>query len=1143
MKTLHSFNGTLRLTGLFSGLAITVLGGFVTETAQEFITTADLDGDGQPDIVVVDKSSGTFRAGYQFSADVFTWSDSRALGGTNITGVTTGPITDTSYDAIAVASPFMNRVHLIEATKDVSPAFPIPVFGNELGPKTVVSQEIGGGTAESDLVVINALSSPNPNRLERIESSGTLFNPLGAATVTDAWVRGNSIPFLGSNESAAFIDRSQNALRMYEFSSGALNHLDSIFFGGALTSPDYCPIHPDPLDYVHYIVWDPGTETAYRFYMEPGETFSSLEAIDLQGKINSVQTVNADGMDWLLATYSNGSAAIFSYDAKLGPAFQHEMPPAPEGLIYSAALQTGPDRFTLLSADEGTGLSGDAEIFEFTGSEFEGTGSFTLPPVTASRGKANVFTFRNEPFVDSSPERLQSLNTGDWSTDAQLGNFPLEIDAEFEIDQGLPDGLGNTDSLTLGLADTSAKFTLVNQAGIPYSVYSTEASTGFQGAEAFINPSPGHYRTGIEVTFTNSTGDDIYYQLSGSTTWDLFSSAIPLFKTETLLYYAESPGGQRSPIQSATFTFEVDPGDLDSDGDSIPDYVELANGLNPIASGIDGDGDGFSDLEELIAGSDPTDPGDVPTLPIPGTSGRLEQLSTFDLHVTPIPYDGTADTTTLCQTGSALRAYSGAGWQYAYDVTLNHGLGGITDPSVLLTNLPSSIEAGFFTLLTDQHFPISTAFSNENIGIEMASVMTPPVFQTLEVSNVYAGGDLTSESTAWISAAFTAVTNTSVPVVSDELTTDDVLKAMLTERKMMDEMFLSGIITNRYASLFPGRPSDNTMISASAADFQALENSTNIAFLPSTVIAEIGIYLSETNSAPLRSLAEELYDVCSELSDADPGLYPLPITVLRVYLLNGTLNSNYAAQVSLNNSDLDQAYDQATNFLAGISPRMIEQFMLEVQEDSFSNACPVLYTSGGTGKSLYDSEGRPYIMPFSFNLGAGAEVTARAFTDVVWNRVPGTDPIEIISLSLTAVPVSSDTDANGNLIPDALEDNLLVSPGSPSHLDSDGDGYSDLQEYLDGSDPSDPLSTPAGAIVDLSPPEVIITSLGGGQVELSVQWPFAYADPFIFSVIYSDDLGTPGFSTDHELAEGELTSILNTSSSDARFFKIGMQLR
>ena len=73
--------------------------------------------------------------------------------------------------------------------------------------------------------------------------------------------------------------------------------------------------------------------------------------------------------------------------------------------------------------------------------------------------------------------------------------------------------------------------------------------------------------------------------------------------------------------------------DWDSDGDGIPDAVEIAWGLNPRdPSDADGDmdGDGFTNLEEYLAKTDPQNPKDHPP--------KFDFLRVSDIEVKKFPY-------------------------------------------------------------------------------------------------------------------------------------------------------------------------------------------------------------------------------------------------------------------------------------------------------------------------------------------------------------------------------------------------------------------------------------------------------------------------------------------------------------------------
>ncbi len=1101
--------------------------GFVYQTDRQFLTTGDLDGDGRSDLVVVDASNATLRVGYQLSANAYTWADPRPLGLDSVAGVACGNLLSTTREAVVATSPALNRINVYEAPSAAAVLSPVPAYGNGIGPFSVAAMDVGGSgnTAHDDLVAASMLNGSTAFGLELIRSDGSAFSPIANYAGPSGWSQLNEVLY-APGKSALCAVYAESYLCMYTVTNGYPEWVSYVSMP-SLSAPRYAAMTL-PSGEAHFLLWERGGSTIWNTTLEEvsptNYQFSAVATISSGGAAIDDIFVLQGASSTRLAVVDTGGTALelYNYDANTGLSpIQTLYPPA--GETFSGAIPVGLDDFVALSSVGGDAAP-TANQMHFSGGQFVSLGSQTLASPNVS-GQANVMTFENEPFVDPAPRRLQLLRAADWSDSAALG---ASVSATVEDDSGPEYGLVNPHSVSLGSPAAGAAFTLVNQLDDSISVCSLDAARGEEVVVVSVSPGSGEYGTSIEVSFTNNpTSATVFYRTDSSDDWTTYSAPFPVFKETEVQYYA-TYGGKSSIIRTVSYRFTDAPSDLDSDGDGVPDYVELANGLDPINSGLDADGDGSSDLEELIRGTDPLSTNVPPS--------RLETGALFDQILIPRPYDGVASAVSLCETGTQVRLYSAGGSLagYAQATNLSPSVAS-TNPATFFSAQSENPEIPFLLSVSDQRFDIEGGGATNQLGVELVGIHLQPTSTVVQVNYEYAGGTLAQESANWIAAAQAAYAAQPRIVQEGDLGLDEVLAGLLVERKLADEVYSHGFSTNRWVSLFKGRTADTTMEGISVSGIQALETNSPAYSLRGLVE---NLQSNEASMVNLQVVAREVYSVCSDLGrdSSNAGKYPLPVDVLRTFIFDGTLQSNYLAAAPLPASELAAAAQEVGNALAAVPTRTWGSFTLTVRTNSFDGACPVLYNGGGQPKSLYTATGNPYRFPSTFQLGAGAEVQLTAYTDRDWNLCPGTDPLEVIALSLTALPAASLNDADGNLLPDDYEAMFLSGSGGLATSDLDGDGFGDLQEYLDGTDPGDPSSHGAVA-VDLGAPVIQIDGS-----DLSIGWPTAYASSFVFIVEYTEDLpGTP-FATEEELPEGTLDTVLD-QTADHRFYRVKMRLR
>ncbi len=817
---------------------------WVNRTPDEFNALLDADADGDLDAVVADRSTGLLRIGRRTGATTFSWESPIPGGIAPLDGLAVGQILTNAQDGIALAGRLANRVVLIDPFSAGTARVPQPLFPRQAGPRLLAALDALPAYSGDELFVtsdLNGGSWPNHRQLFRRTGAGTLAQEdydTGSSTFSFAAA---VVATNGATPRMAGLASDTGRLWLFgvgtngaTIGAGPYRTVSS----GEDTQFVYGFFAPGAA-YGQFLVYTPGSTSARRVALQAdatyGAAFGTSYVLTLPAAPRHIAPGPATNEVTLVAT--NGSAFVYSYNGTaLTLVNALALPDGTEGGFLGCLTDPTAGTTLMLIDSDGDGRTDLSCRYGLSGGQYIALASpVALPSLGDSAGRPNTLAFAGEPLVASNAARVAAYAVSDWSV-YKSGVTPSAT-VYASADRGAPLGLQTyVTASTVSGVPADATYILVDQLATDIGVQPLFTAAGESVSAVRIDPDGGSFDNAVQVTLTAPASvGRILYRLSATDLWTEHVGTVLtlwLFKDTTLQCFGwNSSNNRTTPIASASFTFTRSPEEQDSDGDGVPDFVELQLGLDP-TSGQDFDGDGLSDLDELLGGTKPdnadsdgdgftdrqeraagTDPNNAASKPTEEEAQTLdgndltalERLAVYDLRLGPTPYNGFLLFNTSCATNVPCLVTALDGSLLGTDSTAWNGFPGIQNPSLSFRGLPAPFDGLLAGFTTPAHFNIVTTNADKTIGRELVKLLVAPPIRPVSVSYSWLGGSLADETAAWTNAARTAYSGASRTVVSNSVNSYDTLAAALFEAFVASNLQARSLIDTNAVSLFPAR--------------------------------------------------------------------------------------------------------------------------------------------------------------------------------------------------------------------------------------------------------------------------------------------------------------------------------------------------
>lgn len=1170
--------------------------GMVYENASEFHTLADVNGDGGKDFVVLDKSSGHFRIAEGQNDGTLQWRNAPGNSGiVPVTGFSTGPVSRKDRSQLVVSGTLANRIHIIDTPADGRLTEPLRIPETRPGPSTVTALNIPSGPTGFDPDFFDLAYHPT---LERPGESG-LFRFFRNT--------GSGLPFASKDEGQTLAGQPSRPNRI-EIEKGKMPVYGVLEDNGKastfrLLDPDdalgselgILEKLPENAAYV-YADFD-GDDRAEFLFHQPGK--AELQATEWTG----------NGL---------GAPTVFTYPADVAELRVINSAGKPELLVIREGRDRadrvgyqGGDTFTIeenfksgalpirggLSIDdklhllEGNGSATDHRTFSFSNGSHDLVDEQELTALPDDAANATILLFDSKPLADPDARLLGRFDAGPWTSAFALNTSSAEVQSERF--RGTAQGLGDPTTETLNQLPSGTGGGLVNQFADDNSIFFRDAAVGERPLQLSVSPGTGTYDRAVRPEFEQTGDADILYRTTTRVEgWTDASSEPPLILDDTTLYaVARDNQGRFSNIVRAEYTITGNPGTRDSNGDRLPDFAAVANGLDPLSDSEDADGDGFTNFQEVLGGTDPLDDSSRPDR----DSVSFEYPNSFDLLAAPAVPDPAGG-------GALLRPFAESDAPSAAKMVTHKPdgvfLGGaatqnhpdLNDPAALFEELDLVADDLFLVTATKPNFPVNDG-TPKDYGRQVAALVVPPPmeFDSFDYQGFGENGgydNLQDESSAWRNAALNYFNKQMERPdrTRDPIGPQSTLELLLVEHILGQKLLARNLTDRANITLTPFRTEESpldpvqgtTEPSAGSTNRKVSIESLRIlqrvpggggdAFSIQSIIQTVQSKLeaADTNNIQqLKALADLLYKTSA--TSGNPGSLRQPLAALRHFIRNGDFsNTGFDDEPAASNfpvSLLNDASSGVSEIENAITSRTIKSVTIYVEGGENAAARPtwkeVAFTTGdfdpdspqftGIEYALLDDQGSPFPIARAFPLTPGSVFRVRGY---VLEQTPyGDAALEVIPRpELAFLNNATPADSDADLIPDSVQESNPDSNLAP-FADSDGDGYSDLQELLDGSDPTNgndvPMENGSPAPVrDVEPPEVAIESLDSNTARIKFDFPGEYA-PFIeFALYESTDLKTFSPTGDRARHTGNDNHRLDVNrSDDKRFYRLRMRLK